>query len=412
MLASDFIPNKNRFSGELHLLKKGGTCDVYRTLIHNKYHVLKRISDENCKNPIYIESLRREFEISFPLDHPCIIRTIQYELDGKGGYILMEYIDGQNLCEFVQTLKSNPKSVDWKAIFLQLCDAVSYLHAKQIYHLDLKPENIMITARNKRVKIIDFGHAAMDGHVTSWGGTKTFMPPNHKINHFSGSNDIYAIGKVIEYCLQFESKRTSNQWDKLIQTCLHEQSDQRIDSTESLQKLIQKIGPPFIPSKQIILVGFIIFIGALAFFYVGNSKSNNPKESHKTHVTILKDNVQPKNYSKLNDNSSHHINKTKRKGVSADLNAIFTFEDSVFLLELASSLFDQFEKQTAFLEEKTVSNQYTLLNKIQDSISTKWNNFIRPVPENSLKYQRAYQVYFKNIAENSAKCAQLISETR
>lgn len=411
MLSSEFYDHKSNTDFELTLLQKGGTCTIFRTLIHNKYHVIKRINQENCKNPIYIESLRREFEISFPLDHQSIVRTIKYDLDEEGGSILMEFIDGLNLNEFVKYSSERNKSVDWKSIFIQLCDALAYLHVKQVYHLDLKPENIMITARSQRVKIIDFGHAAMDGNLSDWGGTKGYMPPERNKHQFSSSNDIYALGKVIEYCMQFESKKISNQWENVIKACLKEQPDQRIDSMESLEKLIQKIGTSLKYSKQIVLVGFLVFIGAFVFFYFRKSNPINHEKSLKTPVIILKEDVYPKNYSKLTNNSPYQVNTIEEKEIYVDSHVIFTKEDSVFLLEITSSLYDQFTKQRVNLVEKTVGNDYKLLNKIRDSISTQWNNFVSSIPENSLRYRRAYQVYYKNITENTTRCAWIISKT-
>ena len=72
-------------------------------------------------------------------------------------------VDGMNLRQWLETAKPNKR--ERKRVMNQLIDAVSYMHANQVVHRDLKPDNVMITRNGENVKLIDFGLADMDQYA-------------------------------------------------------------------------------------------------------------------------------------------------------------------------------------------------------------------------------------------------------
>lgn len=91
-----------------------------------------------------------------------------------------------------------------ESIFLQLLDAVHYIHAKQIVHRDLKPSNIMITHNGSHVKLIDFGLSDTDDFsiLKQPAGTSGYISPEQSISRKADiRNDIFSIGCILEKIL-------------------------------------------------------------------------------------------------------------------------------------------------------------------------------------------------------------------
>ena len=115
-----------------------------------------------------------------------------------GTCIVMEWIDGITLEHW------SGKKTEGEGIFLQLLDAVHYIHAKQIVHRDLKPSNIMITHNGNHVKLIDFGLSDTDDFaiLKQPAGTPGYISPEQIVSQQADiRNDIFSIGCILEKIL-------------------------------------------------------------------------------------------------------------------------------------------------------------------------------------------------------------------
>lgn len=185
-----------------------------------KIFVLKKIS-----NTEKIHRLEREVEAGLELDHPNILKIVDYQIEGKEPYLVSEYCSGDTLKKL--DLKSLSILQKLK-IFLQICEAVGFAHAKKwtIVHRDLKPENIFLKEDGLTPVVGDFGICFIDDDgdrftlVDEAIGARRYAAPEleyGKIEKIKPSADVYSLGKILYWMLAgriFDrEKQNDESWD-------------------------------------------------------------------------------------------------------------------------------------------------------------------------------------------------------
>lgn len=176
----------------------------YNVLAHaqrfGRRYMLKGVNPNGTDNALTRQMLRKEFEILIQMQHPNVVQTVGLEqVDGLGTCIVMEYVDGMTLKEWIGNGGN-----DIIRILDELLRAVAYIHSLCIVHRDLKPQNIMITRTGSHVKLIDFGLADTDSFamLKQQAGTKRYMAPEQAEHEQTTAaldlrNDIYSLGVIM-----------------------------------------------------------------------------------------------------------------------------------------------------------------------------------------------------------------------
>ena len=205
-------------------------CEVYCVKIYGKLHFLKKLKKEHEDNILFREALRKEFEIGFRLEHPNIVRYVSFH-DNE---ILMEYVDGKNLLSFMKPHPAYFKDTEHFDKFVShFLSALQYLHDNQVLHLDIKPENIMLTRIGCDVKVVDLGCCYSDTFVDSTGYTTQYAAPEQLAGRkVDVRTDIYAVGKILELLPHPPI------YNKVIKRCLNKNPQDRYQTIAELQKAL------------------------------------------------------------------------------------------------------------------------------------------------------------------------------
>lgn len=144
----------------------------------------------------------REVEALKKVQHPNVVRFVECDSDEdlKKFYIVLEYIDGNNLKEALPSLATYSE-YEKIELFDQICIGVEYLHKKELIHRDLKPSNIMLTEDGK-IKIIDFGISKLedtfydDCTVVKFNTPTYCSPEQEQGKEVTQRSDIYSLGLI------------------------------------------------------------------------------------------------------------------------------------------------------------------------------------------------------------------------
>jgi len=208
---------------------------------------LKFLSSETVGNEEVKARLIREAQASASLDHPniCAVHGIHEELGQT--FIAMAYIDGPSLAD---KIKERPLPLDEALGFaIQIAEGLQEAHEKRIVHRDIKPHNVMLTAKGQ-VKIMDFGLASLAGRskLTKSGttlGTPAYMAPEQlESGEVDRRADIWALGCVLYEMLTQKTPFDADYEQAIAYGILNEEpepiSAQRADVEPEFDRVIGK----------------------------------------------------------------------------------------------------------------------------------------------------------------------------
>ena len=185
------------------LIGEGGMADVYRAtdVVDNKTVAVKILKKEFAENEEFLRRFRNESKAIAVLSHPNIVKVFDVGFSERIQFIVMEYIDGITLNEYMQ----QQGQLGWKDavhFILQILRALQHAHSKGIVHRDIKPQNIMML-RDGTIKVMDFGIAKFAREDGKTGtdkaiGTVHYISPEQaRGGATDAKSDLYSVGVML-----------------------------------------------------------------------------------------------------------------------------------------------------------------------------------------------------------------------
>ncbi len=181
-------------------------------------------------NPVLLKRFEQEFRAASRLDHPNIVRALDYGVSGATPYLVMEFVEGESLGQRIERsgALSEPEAI---RIIAQVAQGLHRAHKQNLVHRDVKPDNILVTPEGV-AKLADLGlvkETDADLNLTKTGrglGTPHFMAPEQfrDAKNADPRCDIYSLGATLYQMvtgeLPFRSSGPLEAWLKKVQNDL------------------------------------------------------------------------------------------------------------------------------------------------------------------------------------------------
>jgi len=185
-------------------LGRGGMAKVFlgTDTVLGRTVAIKVLAPQFADDEGFVQRFRREAQAAARISHPCIVSVFDTGSDDGVHYIVMEFVEGRTLAEF---LTGGGRIMPDRAIAIgqDVCRALDAAHAQGVIHRDIKPGNIMINPRGE-VKVTDFGIARMTttaetvAQTAAILGTASYLSPEQAQGQaVDGRSDLYSLGCVL-----------------------------------------------------------------------------------------------------------------------------------------------------------------------------------------------------------------------
>lgn len=252
----------------LKLIKRGGMGVIYlaEDLHLERICAVKELlidfshtSQEDINRAI--ENFKREARILADLHHTNLPKVYDYFVSENKYFLVMDYIKGNDLLSLLnQRINgfSEGEVINW---LFQLCDVLDYLHTQDppIIYRDVKPSNIMLREKDKKIILIDFGIAIISSGTLPFKkreslGTLGYVSPEQCDGKAAPTSDIYSLGATAYHLLtgslppvftetpvKEKRKDISDELEKIISTCLKKNVIERYQNIKELYYELEKL---------------------------------------------------------------------------------------------------------------------------------------------------------------------------
>ncbi|KAF2832194.1 Pkinase-domain-containing protein [Ophiobolus disseminans] len=207
------VRNTHRFRQQYTIqeqLGKGHFASVYLCVEKSsgmRYAVKKFEKRTGPGEKSKVDGLQQEIAVLMGVSHPTLVCLKDTFDEDDGVYLVLELATEGELFNWI-VMKQKLTEAEARKVFVQLFQAVKYLHERNIVHRDIKPENILLTDKNLHVKLADFGLAKIIGEesfTTTLCGTPSYVAPeileNSNHRRYTRAVDVWSLGVVLYICL-------------------------------------------------------------------------------------------------------------------------------------------------------------------------------------------------------------------
>ena len=196
----NFVPVRDEF-GKLKIIGSGSYGQVYLALhtINKKYYAIKHMDKKKLFSLLHsLGSIQKEINIQSKIDHPNIVKLLYVKETNISYDLIMEYASTGSLFHYIRKYKGLNENKSF-SLFIQVVNAINFLHQNDLIHRDIKPENILIY-ENNAVRLCDFGRCVkLEWHQRgTFCGTTEYMSPE-LVNHegYGKEIDVWSLGVLL-----------------------------------------------------------------------------------------------------------------------------------------------------------------------------------------------------------------------
>lgn len=216
---------------------RGATSIGYRVTDGERMLFMKRLRPELLADETMRMAFRKEYEVGCRVQSPHVVRYVDFHEAADDVYLLMEFVAGPTLLERLR--KASPEGEAELSVkqvqtwFAQLLEGLRALHNEGILHLDIKPDNLLISDVNQHLVIADLGYSHQDSYLAPVGKTQGYAAPElssaHPSSPAEGSSeahsrrrgtidvraDLYSAGQVLQFMLNSVAEQGTQPFEGL-----------------------------------------------------------------------------------------------------------------------------------------------------------------------------------------------------
>jgi serine/threonine protein kinase len=352
---SFFLDNEFELQ-EINLIHKGEFFEVYKVKIGLRWYARKQIVQKYRTDELYIQILKKEFEVGQHIEHPNIVKYLYLNKDNDGWFILTDFIEGIELDKLIfnKTNSPFPTCKSFASLFISdVCSALNYLHNKNIYHGDLSLKNIIYSIPYNKFIILDFGHAVTINYINLGGGTNKYASPESKNSPdiINAASDIYSLGKILQV---ISEEYNTKYYRKVILKCTQPVQNERIQNIDEILYLVRN---PIRTIRVLIICSVLFSLLYGIYLFRFSSKDLTPKKQIDSIKVSTKPN--PINSQQLGRNSKKYNNENHLQ-VKHSVNSI---QDSIVQIFSFLNDFDQIIQNHLSEKEMRANRIKCIVNK-------------------------------------------------
>ena len=391
-----------KFNKKVDKIGEGTFGEIYLSFHKkdNSKYVIKLIQKEKLKKmECPLDLIYKEIYIQLKFNHPNITRLFSFHEDKENIYMILEYSNNGNLFSKIRFQKFLSEDEAF-IYFIQVVNAINFLHENGYIHRDIKPENILLD-RNNNVKLCDFGWCTKiseNQKRKTFCGTIEYMSPEIISNeNYDKCVDIWALGILLYEMLHgfspFKSKNIKLNYEQLKEEIfnniengsyvIYKEKELSKECVSLIRKLLEKNDEERINVKEIFPQPWVrkyekIKKKELIKFYNERKKKEKEKEDNDNLILF---------HNKIDNNNISHIE------INSSIDDRF-FDDSKFIdYSFLREIEEIREKEK---EDRKKNQNNDLINALQI-----FDNVDEKIKENKTKIvNRPKKSFFENLFQN------------